>query len=121
MLLLELLRVRALRSRLASWRGSRSLRATPLVSIPFATSIVLGIGSPQGWTAAAAAGLAVLAMYVTGPFHPPAGINPLLVVKNKLPWSFLFAPVLAGALLLMAFAVVWHRWIRRRPRPRSWL
>jgi CBS-domain-containing membrane protein len=123
----------------------------PLVIIPFATSIVLVIGSPEaepaqpraligghvvstlvglgvlavtgphGWAAAAAVGLAVLAMYVTGTFHPPAGINPLLVVSNQLSWSFLLAPVLAGALLLTAFAYLWHRWIRRRPWPRRWL
>jgi CBS-domain-containing membrane protein len=58
-----------------------------------------------GLAAAAGVGLAVLAMYLTATFHPPAGINPLLVVSNNLPWSFLFAPVLAGALLLTAFAM----------------
>jgi CBS-domain-containing membrane protein len=54
--------------------------------------------------------------------HVPstAGINPLLVVSNNFPWSFLFAPVLAGAVLLAAFAYVWHRRIRRRPWPRRW-
>ena len=123
----------------------------PLVIIPFATSIVLVIGSPeaepaqpravigghvvatlvglamlwltgpQAWAAAAAVGLAIVAMVVTGTFHPPAGINPLLVISNNLPWSFLLAPVLAGAVLLTAFAYVWHRWIRRRPWPRRWL
>jgi CBS-domain-containing membrane protein len=122
----------------------------PLAAVPFATSIVLVIGSPEtepaqpraligghvvatlvglvvlqltgpyAWAAAAAVGLAVFAMYVTGTFHPPAGINPLLVVSGNLPWSFLFAPVLAGAVLLTAFAYVWHRWIRRRPWPRRW-
>ena len=124
---------------------------TPLVLIPFATSIVLVIGSPdaepaqpraligghvvatlvgfamlrlagpQGWAAAAAVGLAVLAMVATGTFHPPAGINPLLVVSSNLPWSFLLAPVLAGAVLLTAFAYIWHRWILRRPWPLRWL
>ena len=122
----------------------------PLVIIPFATSIVLAIGSPQAepaqpraligvhlvatlaglamlqltgpqaWAAAAAVGVGIAAMVVTGTFHPPAGINPLLVVSNNLPWSFLFAPVLAGAVLLAAFAYVWDRWIRRRPWPRRW-
>jgi CBS-domain-containing membrane protein len=57
-------------------------------------------------------------MYLTDTFHPPAGINPLLVVSNNLPWSFLLAPVLAGALLLAAFAFAWHRWVSRRPWPR---
>jgi CBS-domain-containing membrane protein len=57
-------------------------------------------------------------MAVTDTFHPPAGFNPLLVVSNNLPWSFVIAPVLAGAVLLAAFALVWHRWICRRPWPR---
>lgn len=121
-----------------------------LVVIPFATSIVLVIGSPEAepaqpraligghlastlvglvvllitgphaWAAALAVGLAIVAMYITGTFHPPAGINPLLVISNNLPWSFLLAPVLAGALLLTAFAYVWHRWIRRQPWPKRW-
>ena len=123
----------------------------PLAVIPFATSIVLVIGAPDAepaqpralvgghvvstlvglavlkltgphaWAAAAAVGLAILAMYVSGTFHPPAGIDPLLVVSNGLGWSFLFAPVLAGALLLTLFAYAWHRWLHRRPWPRHWL
>ena len=123
---------------------------TPLAVIPFATSIVLVMGSPDvepaqpralvgghlvstvvglvvlqftgphAWAAAGAVGLAILAMYVSGTFHPPAGINPLLVVSNGLGWSFLLAPVLIGALLLTLFAYVWHRWVRRRPWPRRW-
>jgi CBS-domain-containing membrane protein len=61
-------------------------------------------------------------MYVTGTFHPAGGDQPpLLVVSNNLSWSFLFAPVLAGVLLLTAFAFVWHRWVRRRPWPHRWL
>src|SRR5438552_2651588 len=123
----------------------------PLAVIPFATSVVLVIGSPeaepaqpraligghvvsalvgfavlkltgpQPWAAATAVGLAILAMYLTGTFHPPAGINPLLVVSGNLPWTFLFAPVLAGALLLTAFSYLWHRGVRRQPWPRRWL
>jgi CBS-domain-containing membrane protein len=121
----------------------------PLAVIPFATSIVLVIGSPdaepaqpraligghvvatlvglvmlkltgpQAWAAAAAVGVAVLAMVLTGTLHPPAGIDPLLVVSNNFAWSFLLVPVLAGALLLAAFALVWHRAVLRRPWPRN--
>lgn len=120
----------------------------PLGVIPFATSIVMVMGlpeaepaqpraligghlvsalsgfavlsltGPQAWAAAAAVGLAILAMVLTDTFHPPAGISPLLIVSGSLPWSFLLAPVLAGALLLAAFAYVWHRWVSRRPWPR---
>jgi len=123
----------------------------PLAVIPFATSIVLVIGSPDAepaqpraligghlistlvglvvlkltgpnaWAAAAGVGLAVLAMYLTGTFHPPAGINPLLVISNNLPWTFLFAPVFLGALMLTAFALAWHRWGRRTGWPQRWI
>jgi len=123
----------------------------PLFIIPFATSIALVMGAPDAepaqpralvgghvvsaivglavlkltgphaWAAAIAVGLAILAMVATGTFHPPAGINPLLAVSNNLGWSFLFVPVLAGALLLTLFAYVWHRWLRRQPWPQRWL
>jgi len=82
---------------------------------------VLKLTGPQGWAAAVAAGLAILAMYVTGTFHPPAGINPLLVVSGNLPATFLLAPVLAGAVLLTAFAYVWHCGVRRQAWPQRWL
>jgi CBS-domain-containing membrane protein len=124
---------------------------TPLGAIPFATSIVLVIGSPDAepaqpralvgghllstivglvvlgvtgphaWAAATAVGLAILLMYLTDTFHPPAGIDPLLVVSQNLSWTFLFAPVLVGAVLLALFAYGWHHGLRRRKWPRRWV
>ena len=117
--------------------------AYPLVAIPFATSIVLVLGSPQAepaqpraligghlistvvgllaakllgpasWVAALAVGLAIIAMHLTDTFHPPAGIDPLVVVVNDLPRRFLIAPVLIGALLLALFAFAWHNIVAR--------
>ena len=116
---------------------------TPLMAIPFATSIVLVMGSPEAqpaqpralvgghlvsalvgllmvkltgpnpWAAALAVGLAIVAMHLTDTFHPPAGINPLLVVVNDMSWSFIAVPVSCGAVLLLAFAFVWHNIFRR--------
>jgi CBS-domain-containing membrane protein len=129
--------------------------AYPLVAIPFATSIVLVLGSPQvepaqpraligghlistvvgllaakllgpaSWVAALAVGLAIIAMDLTDTFHPPAGIDPLVVVVNDLPWSFLITPVLIGALLLALFAFAWHNIVARGPNkgniwPKRW-
>src|SRR5215470_17285322 len=86
----------------------------PLFAIPFATSIVVVMGAPdaepaqpralvgghlistlvglivlkvagpQPWAAACAVGLAMLAMHLTRTFHPPAGIDPLVVVVNNM-------------------------------------
>jgi CBS-domain-containing membrane protein len=53
------------------------------------------------------------AMHLTGTFHPPAGIDPLVVVSNNMPWSFLIVPVGIGALLLALFAFVWHNLVAR--------
>ncbi len=127
----------------------------PLMAIPFATSIVLVTGSPETepaqpraligghlvstlvgllvvqvagpglWVAALSVGLAMIAMHLTRTFHPPAGIDPLVVVVNEMPWTFLIAPVGVGALMLAGFALVWHWLIDRgtsgeRSWPRQW-
>jgi len=115
----------------------------PLVAIPFATSIVTVLGAPTAepaqpraligghlvstlvglfvvklcgpgpWLAAMAVGLAIVAMHMTGTFHPPAGIDPLIVVVNDMSWSFLVVPVGVGAVLLALFAFVWHNLVAR--------
>ncbi|MEI8153727.1 MAG: HPP family protein [Hyphomicrobiales bacterium] len=119
--------------------------AYPLMAIPFATSIVMVLGSPRAepaqprpligghlvstlvgllavkllgpapWVAALAVGFAMIAMHLTGTFHPPAGIDPLVIVVNDLSWGFLIAPVGAGALLLALFAFVWHKLVACSP------
>jgi CBS-domain-containing membrane protein len=117
--------------------------AFPLVAIPFATSIVTVLGSPKAdpaqpraligghlvstlvglvvlklcgpaaWAAAVAVGLAMVAMHLSGTFHPPAGIDPLVVVVNNMSWSFLVMPVAIGVILLAAFAFAWHNLVAR--------
>lgn len=121
--------------------------AFPLILVPFATSIVLVMGSPEAppaqpraligghlvatlvgllvlklagpaaWAAALAVGLAIVAMHLTRTFHPPAGIDPLVVVMNDMAWSFLLVPVAAGALALALFAFAWHNIVRRGSWP----
>jgi CBS-domain-containing membrane protein len=121
-----------------------SIRAAfPLAAIPFATSIVTVLGSPEAepaqpraligghlistivgllivkmfgpgpWMAALAVGLAMVAMRLTRTFHPPAGIDPLVVAVNDMSWGFLIAPVGIGTMLLTLFAFVWHNLIAR--------
>jgi CBS-domain-containing membrane protein len=128
---------------IASMEMFSETTAFPLVAIPFATSIVLVLGSPKAepaqpraligghlvstlvgllivklcgpapWAAALAVGLAMVAMHLTGTFHPPAGIDPLVVVVNNMSWSFLVVPVGIGALLLALFAFAWHNLVAR--------
>jgi len=74
------------------------------------------LSGPAPWAAAVAVGLAMVAMHLTGTFHPPAGIDPLVVVVNNMSWGFLIVPVGIGSLLLATFAFAWHNLVRRGAR-----
>ena len=91
----------------------------------FVGLVVVKLTGPDPWAAALAVGLAMVAMHLTDTFHPPAGIDPLVVVVNDMSWSFLVAPVGIGALLLALFAFAWHNLVARGPNrgdtwPRQW-
>ncbi len=63
------------------------------------------------WLAAVAAGLAITTMVLMRIVHPPAGATALLAYLTSAEWTFLFLPVLAGSILLVAFAWGWQRLI----------
>ena len=63
----------------------------------------------------------MIAMHLLRAFHPPAGIDPLVVVLNDLPLGFLIMPVAAGVLLLAVFAFAWHTATRGAGWPKRWL
>jgi len=44
---------------------------------------LLKLCGPAPWAAALAVGVAMIAMHLTGTFHPPAGIDPLVIVSNN--------------------------------------
>lgn len=122
----------------------------PLQFVPFATSIVLVMGSPNEepsqpraliaghlistvvglgivaltgpspWAAACAVGIAMAAMHATRAFHPPAGIDPLIAVYYDKPWDFFLTPVAVGVGLLVAFAFAWHNAVKRGSWPKYW-
>ena len=68
------------------------------------------------WAVGLAVGLAIMAMAVFRVTHPPAGANPLVVFALQPGFEFAIVPVLIGAILMTAIAVVFHR-ISRTPYP----
>ncbi|GGZ33666.1 HPP family protein [Asticcacaulis endophyticus] len=122
---------------------------TPYWQIPFITSIALVMGLPKveaaqpraligghvvcalvgygllwlfgssPWVAAVGVGLAVFVTLRLKVFHPPAAVNPFLIVNESLPIEFLFSTILVGAVLLAGFAFVWSRlsWFVERRMP----
>jgi CBS-domain-containing membrane protein len=75
---------------------------------------------PTPLAGAIAVGLAMITMHWTGTMHPPAGIDPLVVVTYNMSWTFVLAPVLIGAVALTLFALFWHNVIRRSAWPLRW-
>lgn len=69
---------------------------------------VLSVLGSSAFAAALAVALAIVAMHFTRTMHPPAGINPLIIVTSSLPWSFLLVPVIAGVAILTSLAFIWH-------------
>ncbi|GAA1314575.1 HPP family protein [Leucobacter albus] len=83
-------------------------------------AVGLGVGAipHTGWwegalasalAGALAAALSVVAMLVLRVLHPPAVANAVVVCVTGAGWSYLFAPVLMSALVIVAVAMVWHR------------
>ncbi|MDF3056738.1 MAG: rane protein [Rariglobus sp.] len=80
----------------------------------------LAVFGPEWWAVGMATGLGVGFMMLTRTVHPPAGSNAIIVFLAKPSWGFLVSSTLAGTLMLIAIAVVYHRTTRRHKYPRYW-
>lgn len=118
---------------------SARLSGHPALTFPFTTSIVLVTAAPEsrparpwsvvaGHLISAVAGLvcvaalgqgdaaaiigvgtAIALMISIDALHPPAGINALMPAYLPLDWNFLVMPVASGAVVLVIFAHLLHR------------
>lgn len=66
-------------------------------------------------------GLAIAFMMLTKTTHPPAGADPLVVIIAGSGWSFLFTPVLIGALVIVLAAILVNNLDKKRRYPSFWL
>jgi CBS-domain-containing membrane protein len=65
------------------------------------------------WSMALAVAMGIMAMMATKTVHPPAGSNPVIIFSTHPSWSFLLAPTLAGAVLIIWFGLLYNRLARR--------
>ena len=116
-----------------------TVSGVPLMTIPFATSIVMVLGGPELgparprcvlgghmicaaagvlctqllgfdiWVAAIAIGVAIAVMHLLDAFHPPAGISPIIIASTQASPLFILSPVMTGALILVVYAAIFHR------------
>jgi CBS-domain-containing membrane protein len=88
-------------------------------------STVIGLAfvhfcGPHWWSVALAVGSAIAAMMLTRAVHPPAGSNPVIVFLMKPAWDFALFPTLAGAVILVVVALVFHNLTRESRWPKYW-
>lgn len=132
----------------AGWLSHAS--GTPWLMAPFGASCVLAFGLPDSplaqprsiigghllsalvgwgvlntlgnawWAGALAVGLALAAMQHTRTLHAPAGANPLVVLAAGAPLSFLFTPVLLGAVVIVVVAWCVNNACSRGSYPKYW-
>lgn len=75
-----------------------------------ATALLLRAALPDAWWAAAmAVAVAIALMMALRVLHPPGAANPLVVFALDPGFGFLVAPVLVGAVALVAMATLYHR------------
>ena len=57
--------------------------------------------------------LAVFVMMMTNTVHPPAGANPIIVILTGQSLSFVFLPVAVGAIIIVAFAYLYNKLLKK--------
>ncbi|WP_044172816.1 HPP family protein [Flectobacillus major] len=82
--------------------------------------ICLNLFGDSWYSMAIGVGLSLAAMQLTKTVHPPAGANPLVIVLSHAKWSFIFTPVLLGAVILVVVALFFNNAHKTRKYPRYW-
>jgi len=90
-----------------------------LICTSIGLALLYGCGA-HAWSLALAVGLSLAAMMATRTTHPPAGSNPVIVFLAQPAWSFIFFPVLSGAVLLVLVALVYNNVVRKERYPTYW-
>lgn len=98
----------------------RNLVGGHLISATVAVVVVALFGSSQ-LTLALAVGLAIFLMNLTHTTHPPGGATALIGVQGCAGPAYIFVPVLAGALILLATALFSNNVVYHRRYPQHWL
>ena len=97
----------------------RSVIAGHFLSSLVGLAFILILGA-HWWSVALAVGTAIALMMATCTTHPPAGSNPVIVYLMQPDWGFLLFPTVAGALIVVAVALVYNNVIREARYPKYW-
>jgi len=98
----------------------RNLVGGHLISATLAVGIYKLLGNTEFSVAMAVSG-AIVAMLATRTLHPPGGATALIAVNTGQDWTFIAYPVLGGALVLLAVALLVNNLSGERHYPKNWI
>lgn len=82
--------------------------------------VIYKIAGDGWWVVAFALATIIAIMQFTRTLHPAAGAIVLVVMTTHTPWSFIFVPVLLGAVILVLCGVVTNNFAKDRHYPKYW-
>ncbi len=98
----------------------RNLVGGHVLSAVVAVVVVALMGS-NALSIALAVGVAILVMNLTHTTHPPGGATALIGVQGGAKLSYIFIPVLSGALILLLVAIFTNNVVYHRRYPNHWI
>jgi CBS-domain-containing membrane protein len=91
-----------------------------LIGAMISVSLVQTQG-PQPWVMALAVSTTITITKLTRTVHPPSGAVALVGVLSNVSWDFLFAPVLAGSIVMVLWTCLFNRLACKTTYPEHWL
>lgn len=82
--------------------------------------ICLFLFGNEWYSLALGVGLAISIMQLTGTTHPPAGADPIVVILGAKTLAFIVNPVLVGAIVITAIALLFNNLNTERKYPVYW-
>jgi CBS-domain-containing membrane protein len=82
--------------------------------------ILLNFLGNDWWVMVLGVATAIAVMQLTRTLHPPAGAIPMVVILTNASLSFIFTPVLIGAVILVFCGVITNNFAKDRHYPRYW-
>ena len=72
------------------------------------------------WSPAVGTALALLIMLLTKTTHPPGGATALFAVMSQVHFSYIFSPIMAGAVILVIIGLLVNNLSPNKHYPRYW-
>jgi CBS-domain-containing membrane protein len=83
--------------------------------------ILVNLFGSAPWVQAASVAVAIKLMLLTKTLHPPGGAVALVGAMSHASWGFLFAPVLAGSIIILSCTYAFNNLVAKRTYPKHWI